>query len=149
VLAQIAGQVAGSADKVVEQLAALRQDLHDATTQANQDIAAAKKKAAAEVAAERRDRRRANWKFGIVVALDIALSAVSLGLYVDQRDTDARLRQTQQAVLCPLYTLFVSAVQTAPPGETPAQHAIRLAAQNTVRRGYRALGCKPPLPAVK
>ena len=109
-LAEAAEQVSTQAGAVIEQIAQLRTELHDARAKAEADVAAAKKQAEADVAAERRDRRIASWKFALVILVDVVLSAVSLGLYVDQRDTEAKLHETQVAVLCPLYKLFAQAI---------------------------------------
>lgn len=146
-LTEAAGMVSGQAQAVVEQIALLRTELHDARVKADEDIAAAEAKAAQEVAAERRDRRRAGWKFATVVLIDVVLSGVSLGLYVDQRATESKLHETQVSVLCPLYKLFAQAIQAPRVGETDQQKAVRLAAARPIRDGYAKLGCTPPLPA--
>lgn len=144
-LAEVAERVSGDAQMIANQLAGIRAELAEARTQADADIAAAKKQSALDVAAERRDRRRASWKFALVVIVDVVLSAVSLGLYVDQRDTEAKLHETQVAVLCPLYKLFAQAIQLPRVGETDQQRAVRLAAAKPISDGYTKLGCQPPL----
>ncbi|ACU71735.1 hypothetical protein Caci_2826 [Catenulispora acidiphila DSM 44928] len=161
-LTQAAEQVAGSADAVMQQLKALRTELHDATVKANEDIDAAKAKAAADVAAERRDRRYANAKFGIVVLLDIVLSLVSLGLWYSQDQTNQRLQtslrqsyvtaqqqqETRIKVLCPLYQVLLTATThptSSTPG-TPGQLEQFEKAVATIRAGYTTLGCTPALP---
>lgn len=141
-----ADQVSGSADALTEQLSKLRAELRGATEKATTDIAAAKAKASADVREERSDRRRAMWRFVLVIAVDVALSLVSLVLYLDQRATDAQLHRTQHNVLCPLYALFIQAVDTAPAGESAQQRASRLAAQQPIRMGYATLKCTPALP---
>jgi len=145
-LADAADLVSHSTASLVEQIAGLRADFRAARQQAEADIQAAKDAAAEDVAAERRDRRRATWKFALVVLVDVVLSGVSLGLYVDQRATEAKLHETQTAVLCPLYRLFAQAIQAPRVGETDRQRAVRLAAQKPILDGYVRLGCTPPLP---
>lgn len=144
-LAEVAERVSGDAQVIAEQLAGIRAELAEARLKADEDIAAAKKQAALDVAAERRDRRHASWKFALVVLVDVVLSAVSLGLYVDQRDTEATLHKTQVSVLCPLYKLFAQAIQAPRVGETGQQKAVRLAAAKPIQDGYTTLGCQPPL----
>lgn len=145
-LADAADHVSLSTASLVEQIAGLRADFRADREQAAADLQEARERAAADVAAERRDRRLATWKFGIVVLIDVVLSAVSVGLYVNLRDTEATLHQTQTAVLCPLYRLFVQAVQAPQAGETDQQRAARIAAQEPILTGYTKLGCTPPLP---
>lgn len=160
-LKHVADKVAISADKVVEQLAALQQELHDATEKANADIATAKAKAAADVALERKDRRRAAVKFAVVVGLDVVLSLVSLGLYISQGQTNRRLEEslhqnyltaqqqqvTRVRVLCPLYEVLLTAASSPNPEatQTPQQKARLASALATIEDGYRTLGCKPTL----
>jgi hypothetical protein len=144
-LAEVAERVSGDAHVIAEQLAGIRAELAEARAQADADIAAAKRQAALDVAAERRDRRHAAWKFALVVLVDVVLSGVSLGLYVDQRATESKLHETQVAVLCPLYRLFAQAIQAPRVGETDQQRAVRLAAAKPIRDGYTTLGCRPPL----
>lgn len=145
-LAEAAGLVSHSTDSLVAQITALRNDFRAAREQADADLEAAKAQAAAGVAAERRDRRRASWKFIIILLIDVVLSGVSLGLYADQRATEAKLHETQTAVLCPLYKLFAQAIAAPRVGETEQQKATRLAAAEPIRTGYTKLGCNPPLP---
>lgn len=161
-LTRAAEQVSGSADKVVEQLASLQRELHEATQRANEDIDAAKKKAAADVAAERRDRRYANYKFALVVVLDIVLSLVSISLYYSQVQTNNRLQTSlrqnyltsqQQAeirtkVLCPLYTVLLTAASSPNPEvtQTPVEKARIATALATIQAGYVTLRCTPALP---
>ena len=145
VLVEAAGRMSHSTESLVEQIVGLREDFRVAREQASADIEAAKAKAAKEVAQERRDRKRAGWKFGLVILIDVVLSGVSLGLYVDQRATEAKLHETQTAVLCPLYRLFAQAIQAPRVGETEQQKAVRLAAQKPILDGYTTLGCRPPL----
>lgn len=145
-LAQAAGLVTHSTESLVEQITALRKDFRAAREQADADLEAAKEQAAAAVAAERRDRRRATWKYALVLLIDLVLSGASLGLYVDQRATEAKLHETQVSVLCPLYRLFAQAIAAPRVGETEQQKATRLAAAGPIRTGYTKLGCNPPLP---
>lgn len=145
-LAEVAELVSHSTASLVEQIAGLREDFRAAREQADADIETAKTQAAADVATERQDRRRAAWKFTLIVLIDVVLSAVSLGLYVDQRATEAKLHETQVAVLCPLYRLFAQAIQAPRVGETDQQRAVRMAAQEPILNGYIRLGCTPPLP---
>ena len=147
-IAAAAEQVSGHAQRVAEQIESLRRELHEARQKADEDIAAAQAQSAQDVAAERRDRRLANWKFAIVVAVDLVLSAVSVGLYADQRATESKLHQTQTAVLCPLYKLFAQAIQAPRVGETDQQKAVRIAAQEPILTGYVRLGCTPLLPTL-
>lgn len=144
-LTEAADEVSTRAVAVAEQISMLRMELRDARAKADRDIADAEAKSARAVAAERRDRRRAGWKFALVVLVDVVLSAVSLGLYVDQRATEAKLHETQVSVLCPLYRLFAQAIQAPRVGETDQQRAVRLAAAKPIRAGYTTLGCQPPI----
>jgi hypothetical protein len=145
-LAEAAGLVSHSTESLVRQITGLRDDFRAARERAEADIEAAKQAAARDVADERRDRRRAGWKFAIVVAVDVVLSAVSLALYADQRATEAKLHDTQVAVLCPLYRVLAQATMLPRVGETDGQRAVRMAAQEPIRTGYLKLGCNPPLP---
>jgi hypothetical protein len=145
-LAEAAGLVSHSTDALVGHITALRDDFRAAREQAEADIEAAKAQAAADVAAERRDRRRASWKFAVIVAVDVVLSAVVLALTADQRATEAKLHDTQVAVLCPLYKVLAQATALPRVGETDQQQAVRLAAQEPIRNGYLKLGCEPLLP---
>jgi len=148
-LAAAAGLVSHSTESLVDQIAGLREDFRAAREQAEADLEAAKQQAAKDVAAERRDRRRATWKFAAIVFIDVVLSASALGLYVDQRSTETKLHETQVAVLCPLYRLFAQAIQAPRVGETDQQRAVRIAAQGPIISGYIKLGCTPALPASK
>lgn len=116
-------------------------------------------KALREDLASRRSLRRA-WK---LVAFDIALSLVSLALWYSQVQTNHRLQESlhqnyvtaqQQAstrvrVLCPLYEVLLAAAADPsrraqlPPSQWPRFDA----AVRTIRAGYAALGCQPPLPS--
>lgn len=145
-IAEAAGRMSHSTESLVGQITGLRDDFRAAREQAEADIEAARQQAAADVAAERLDRRRAGWKFALVVVIDVVLSGVSLGLYVDQRATEDKLHETQVAVLCPLYRLFAQAIQAPRVGETDQQKTVRLAAQKPILDGYTRLGCSPPLP---
>lgn len=145
-LAAAAGRVSDSAEELAGQVAALRTELQAAQEAAKAAVEAVEAKAAAEVATERRDRRWAMWKFALVILIDVVLSGVSLGLYVDQRATESKLHETQVSVLCPLYRLFATAIQAPRVGETDQQKAVRLAAAGPIRDGYIKLGCSPPLP---
>lgn len=163
-LTQAADQVAVSADALTEQLKALRVELHDAMRAAEDSVEAAKKKAAQDVAAERRDRRYAGYKFALVVVLDIVLSLVSLGLWYSQEQTNNRLQtslrenyttaqqqdRTRVRVLCPLYTLLLDAAQSPTPRtpDTPAQQEQVAKAVKTIQDGYATLGCTPKLPTM-
>lgn len=150
-ITEAAGLVSGRAAEVAKQIAGLRADLAAAQEKATEDIKKARQEAeaaaAADVAAERRDRRRASWKFALVILIDIVLSGTTLGLYIDQRATEAKLHETQVLVLCPLYKLFAQAIQLPRVGETDRQRAVRLEAAKPIRDGYTKLGCAPPLPA--
>jgi hypothetical protein len=145
-LTEAADQVTHSTASLVEQITGLREDFRADREQAAAGLQEAREQAAADVAAERRDRRLATWKFGIVVLVDVVLSAVSVGLYVNLRDTEATLHQTQTAVLCPLYRLLAQAALTPQVGETDQQRAARISAQGPILTGYTKLGCSPPLP---
>lgn len=160
-LTEAADQVSHSTASLVEQISGLRDDFRVAREQAEADIEAAKQQAASEVAAERRDRRRANWKFTLVVAADLLLSLVIGGLYLSEQDTnhklEASLRQnyttaaqqqvTRVKVLCPLYTILLAAATDPTPRApgTPEQQARVARAVQTIQDGYKTLGC-PPLP---
>lgn len=110
--------------------------------------------------ASRRSLRRA-WR---IVAFDVLLSLISLGLWYSQVQTNHRLQDSlhqnyitaqQQAltrvkVLCPLYTVLLAASADPtrraqlPPSQWPRYDA----AVKTIETGYATLGCQPPLPAV-
>jgi len=64
-LAAAAGLVSHSTESLVDQIAGLREDFRAAREQAEADLEAAKQQAAKDVATERRDRRRAGWKFAL------------------------------------------------------------------------------------
>lgn len=145
-LAEVADLVSHSTASLVEEIAGLREDFRVAREQADADIEAAKAQAAADVATERQDRHRAAWKLALILLIDVVLSGVSLGLYADQRATEAKLHETQTAVLCPLYKLFAQAIAAPRVGETEQQKAVRVAAAEPIRTGYTKLGCNPPLP---
>jgi hypothetical protein len=160
-LADAAGRMSHSTESLVGQIAGLREDFRAAREQAAADIEAAKQQAAADVAAERRDRRRAGWKFALVVIADLVLSLVIGGLYLSERNTNHKLEDslrqnyttaaqqqvTRVRVLCPLYTLLLAAASNPSPevAALPAQQARLAAALATIRDGYQTLGC-PPLP---
>lgn len=144
-LVQAAQAMLEQVQVLTEQVTLLREELAEFRAKTDRNIADAQRRAVAEVATERKDRRRAAWKFAAVVVLDIVLSGVSLGLWIDQRSTDAQVRQTQHTVLCPLYRILLSAVTAPQPGSTPQQAAIRDAALATIRKGYGTLHCEPPL----
>lgn len=150
---RLARDVLNSTEALTKQVAALRTELATAQAKAAADIEAAKQHAAevaaAEVAAERKDRRRASFKFAVVVGLDILLSLSTFWLVTDLIQIEDSLRRTQQQVLCPLYEVFGESI-AADPGQraalSAAQQKIYDETVKIVHDGYVALDCRPATP---
>lgn len=131
------GELAEAARRVIGEVQGLRADL--------------------VLKAEKRTVRR-TWR---VLAFDVVLSLVGLGLWYSQVQTNHRLQESlhqnyvtaqQQAetrvrVLCPLYTVLLAAATDPTPRTpgTPEQQARVARAVQTIQDGYKTLGC-PPLP---
>lgn len=133
------GDLAEAARRVIGEVRGLRADL-------------AKK-------AEKQSVRR-TWR---VLAFDVVLSLVGLGLWYSQVQTNDRLEEslrqnyttaqqqqvTRVRVLCPLYEVLLTAAANPNPqvATTVEQKARLAAALATIQSGYRTLGCTPALPS--
>lgn len=161
-LAEAADRILDRTAELAEQVELMRTDLATAQAKAEADVEAAKQAASDDLEAERRDRRAAHLKFTVVIALLAVLSAVSLGLWYGQHQTNRRLAdslrqnyvtaqqqaQTRVAVLCPLYEVLLASVDPAKRAQLPPEQQAKYdAAVLVIRRGYTTLGCQPPLPS--
>lgn len=131
------------------------------------DLIATAERVVSEVKALRGDlaSKRSLRKAWRVVAFDVLLSLVGLGLWYSQVQTNDRLEEslrqnyttaqqqqvTRVRVLCPLYEVLLTAAANPNPAVAQsAEQKARLAtALATIQDGYRTLGCSPALPAAE
>lgn len=96
------------------------------------------------------------WRNVLAVLVVVLVVVIADLAYTNKRTEDSlhqnyvtaqQQAQTRVQVLCPLYGLFLGAVQNpSQPAQTSAQKAQLAKDLAIIQKGYKSLGCSPSLP---